>query len=123
MESRFPIPGTKIVFVEANHQYVEIPVTQLDAGSSDLSGAADLTGYTGTFSYSINGQKKTKLCTIEGDTLLTSFEASETLGLGGTSGKYEARVFHDGKPYTVVIGELAIVSAVNPLLEPPAEPV
>lgn len=112
--------GCDIAFVEANHQYIEIPVQELDADREPV-GAADLTGFSASFSWRVGSQTKAKTCTIQGDTLLTSFEASETLGMGGKSGQYEARVYKDGKPYTVVKGVIQIIAAVDPRLEPPED--
>jgi hypothetical protein len=117
MDCRCEIQGTKIAFVEANHQYIEIPVQELDANGEPV-GAADLTGYSASFSYRIAGKLICKSCTIEGDTLLTSFEAKETLSLGGKRGSYEARVYKDDRPYTVVRGILEILASVDPRLEP-----
>lgn len=112
--------GRDIAFVEANHQYIEIPVQELDADGNS-AGVADLTGFSASFSWRIGSRTKAKACTIQGNTLLTSFEASETLGLGGKYGQYEARVYKGGKPYTVVKGGIAIIAAVDPRLTPPEE--
>lgn len=106
------VDGNTIEFVEANHQYIEIPV-------EGCAGAADLSGYSATFSYRISGRRGVKICKIEGDTLLVEMEAGETLGLGGRNGWYEARVYKDDKPYTVILGMLSIKPSVDPRLTPP----
>jgi hypothetical protein len=106
------IEGNTIEFVEANHQYIEIPV-------EGCAGAADLSGYSASFSYRIAGRKGLKVCQIQGNTLTVEMQAGETLGLGGRSGRYEARVYKEDRPYTVILGVLSIVPAVDPRLAPP----
>ena len=103
------IPGNDLTLVEANYQSIQIPVAGCD-------GEADLTGYSASFAYHIADRRKTKFCRIEGSTLMVELQPHETLGLGGSTGRYEARVYKDNKPYTVILGTIQVIPAVDPRL-------
>ena len=106
------VQGNTINIVEANYLKIEIQAQGFD-------GETDLSGYSSSFSYVIADRTGLKIPKIQGNTLIVEIDAYESLGIGNRTGNYEARIYKDNEVFTVILGKIHVIKAVDPRLTPP----